>query len=227
MRSIAIAAAALLLAAATAPAGAQTDTRDQFFLKADLGAGLPSMPNLSDELGLQGDESIGGGYSFAIALGRTLAEHAWAFELHFGVSFLPEFSYVNEYEDFTADLTHYSFALVAKKNLLPESDVFRPWIGAGAGWGVTNLISGSGKTQGVELLGLAQLEIAMRETLSFLLEASYCYGLAEDAFENPFLENIAGEDAVLRTDGEPLEDRYAAFELRVGILVWLPPPEEF
>ena len=216
VRTLAILTAALLVAAAAAPAGAQTDTRDEFFLKANIGGNLPSMPNLSDELALQGDESIGGGYSFAVALGRTIAEHAWAFELHFGVSFLPEFTYVN-----------YSFSLLAKKNMLPQSEVFRPWIGAGAGWGVTNLISGSGKTQGVEALGLLQLEVVLRENLSLLVEGTYCYGLAEDAFENPFLENIAGRDAVLRSDGEPLEDRYSAAAFRVCVLVWLPPPEEF
>jgi len=227
VRSIAIIAAAFLVAAAAAPAAAQTDTRDQFFLKANLGGNVPSMPNLSDELSLQGDESIGGGYSFAVALGRTIAEHAWAFELHFGVSFLPEFVYVNEYEDFEADLTHYSFALLAKKSILPRSEVFRPWVGAGAGWGVTNLISGSGKIQGVELLGLLQLEVVLRENLSLVVEGIYCAGLADDTFENPFLENIAGQDAVLRSDGEPLEDRYSAAAFRIGVLVWLPPPEEF
>jgi hypothetical protein len=214
-----------MLAALASPAACQTD---RFFFKAVAGYSLPSIPSLSDELETQGRESVQGGFSGAVALGRTLQEKRWAFEFHFGLSIYPAFHYENTYEDFKGDLSHYDFVLLFKRCLLPEAERIIPYVGAGAGYGVTNLISGGGKIQTFHALALIQIEAPVREHISLLAECAYSAALTEKRFEKPFLENVSG-DFVLDSDGAPLEDRFSDLSLRVGIMVWLRPqigPEE-
>jgi hypothetical protein len=133
---------------------------------------------------------------------------------------------VNIHEDFSGKLSHYDYALIAKKRIPSGSEKIVPWLGVGGGYGVTNLISGGGKIRAFEALALAQIEVPLRGNIGLILEGTYCAGLSEDGFDNPFLENVSG-DIVQDSDGNPLEDRYSAFEIRIGVTIRLRPRERF
>jgi hypothetical protein len=217
----------LILAAMTvmlaAPCAGQ---RDRFFLKAGGGYSHPFLPNLSSELEFQGREGVRGGFGGCISLGRTLWERQWAVEFLVAISYYPSFDYENEYDEFKGRMSHYDFAAVCKKCLLPDSERLIPYIGAGIGYGITNLISGGGRIRTVHALALAQLEVPLRDNTSFLVEAAYGTALEKDTFENAFLEDVPG-DVVLDSSGAPVEDRYSALNVRIGIIQWLrPPPDE-
>lgn len=206
-----------------APCAAQTD---RFFFKAVGGYSYPFLPNLSHELETQGQNAVQGGFGGCVALGRTLRDKRWALEFSLAVAYYPSFDYENEYEAFEGKASHYDFAVMFKRCLLPGSDRLIPYIGAGLGYGITNLISGGGKMQTIHALAMVQLEAPVNDTASFLLEAAYGAGLEKKTFENAFLENVPG-DVVLDSSGAPLEDRFSAVSVRIGIMVWLrPPPEE-
>lgn len=199
---------------------------DRFFLKAVGGYSHPFLPNLSSELETQGSEGVRGGFGGCISLGKTLWEREWAIEFFFAISYYPSFDYDNEFDVFEGKMSHYDFAAVFKKCLLPDAERLIPYVGAGVGYGITNLISGGGKIQTVHALALAQLEVPIRGNTSFLLETAYGAGLDGNTFKNAFLEDVPG-DVVLDSSGEPLEDRFSAFNIRIGIMLWLrPPPEE-
>jgi len=206
-----------------APCAGQTD---RFFFKAAGGYSHPFLPNLSNELETQGHDGLRGGFGGCIALGRTLVEKRWALEFSLAIAYYPSFDYENEFDAFEGKMSHYDFAVIFKRCLLPDAERIVPSIGAGLGYGITNLISGGGKIQTVHALALAQLEAPINDDVSFLLEASYGAGLESKTFENPFLENVPG-DVVLDANGIPLEDRFSGFTVRIGIMVWLKaPPEE-
>lgn len=194
----------------------------RFFLKANAGYSIPFLPALSSELDLQGQSDIQGGLGLSVSLGRTFLERTWALEALFAVAFYPEFNYENDHEDFEGDLSHYDFALVCKRFLLPEDKTIAASIGAGIGYGITNLISGGGKMDSFEAVGIAQFESKLKDNISLLLEGSYCYAFNEDRFEKPFLENVPG-DVVHDSEGNPLEDRYSSLEIRAGVIIWLKP----
>lgn len=199
---------------------------DRFFLKTIGGYSQPFLPNLSNELETQGDETLGGGFGGCISLGRSLWENEWAVEFYFAISYYPSFGYENEYDVFTGKMSHYDFAAVFKKCLLPDGERLIPYIGAGVGYGITNLISGGGKIQTVHAMALAQLEAPVSDNVGLFLEAAYGAGLDDSTFDNAFLEDAPG-DVVLDSNGEPLEDRFSAFNMRIGVVMWLrPPPEE-
>jgi hypothetical protein len=195
---------------------------DRFFLKAAIGRNDPSLPNLSDELDRQGSSGPDPGYSLNVSLGRTLLERSLAVELYFAVALYSDFSYVNSHENFTGDLTHYDYALIAKKRIPTGSERIVPWLGAGGGYGVTNLIAGGGKIGAFEAFALAQIEVPLGGSVRLLFEGTYCAGLSGDRFDNPHLENVSG-DILQDSDGNPLEDRYSAFEFRIGVTIWLRP----
>jgi hypothetical protein len=194
----------------------------RFFFKAVAGYSLPFVPNLSDELKTQGREGVDGGFSGAVSLGRTLSEKRWAFEFHFGMALYPKFDYANEYDEFKGELAHYDFALLFKRCLLPDAERIIPYIGVGGGYGVTNLISGGGRIQAFHALALFQIEVPVKGHISLLAEGSYGTALTTDRFEKPFLESLSG-DIVLNSRGAALEERFSAFDLRIGMMVWLRP----
>ncbi len=198
---------------------------DRFFLKTAGGYSHPFLPNLSSELDVQGRNTVRGGFGGCISLGRTLWEREWAVEFYFAISYYPSFDYENEYDVFKGKMTHYDFAAVFKKCLLPDAERLIPYIGVGVGCGITNLISGGGKIQTVHALALAQLEAPVRDNISILLEAAYGAGLDENTFENAFLEDVPG-DVVLDSSGASVEDRFSAFNVRIGVMLWLQPQRE-
>jgi hypothetical protein len=196
----------------------------KFYLRADLGFSLPYLQNLENELARQGTK-LDPGYSFSAALGRGISKNTWSIEVSFAASFYPEFIYTNDHEDFPGDLSHYSFAVIGKRNLRPGAESFVPYIGVGLGWGQTNLVSGGGRIDGIEALALGQLETPIKNNISLLIEAVYTFGFTEEIYSSPFLENISS-DVVLDSDGRPLSDRYRALDLRIGMLVWLQPKKD-
>ncbi len=198
---------------------------DRFFLKAAGGYSHAFLPNLSNELELQGREAMKGGYCGSISLGRTIWEKRWAVEFYFAVAFHPEFKYENEFDSFEENVSHYDYAVIFKRCLLPGGERIVPYIGIGAGYGVTNLISGGGKMQTVHGLALLQIEAPLGGNASLLIETAYGAGFTKERFEKPFLESVPG-DAVLDSNGLPLEDRYSSFNVRIGFIAWLRPPKE-
>jgi hypothetical protein len=205
-----------------------SEGKGKFFLKADLGYSIPSLPNLSSELNLQGDEQLEPGLGCNISLGRAFRDMRWAVEFYFSVSFYPGFDYINEYHEngFRGDLSHYSYACLLKRCLLPGAKSFAPSIGAGAGYGITNLIAGGGKLETFEALAVLQVESSVKDNISLLLEGAYCASLKQESFEKAFLEDLEG-DVVQTSDGSPLEDRFTSIEIRAGIVVWLRPPRRY
>lgn len=212
--------ASLVMIAAASPARGE-ELGDTFFLKAALGYSIPTLASLDDELALQGrGEALSGGICLDISLGRTLLDRQWAVEFTAAISRYPEFSYLNELEDFRGDMTHYLFGAALMKRFPLRDESLVPSIGIGCGYGRTDLVSGGGKIAAVEGFARARLEAKVRENISLLIECAYVTGFAEGAFEAPHLENVSG-DVVFSSDGSPLEDRFTALEIKVGIITWL------
>lgn len=146
-------------------------------------------------------------------------------EANFSASFYQSFHYLNDYdqdgeydEDFEGNLSHQHYALIIRRVLLPGNESFSPFIGLGAGYGVTNLISGGGKLGAFEWQVLAGVETKIKANFSLLLEADYRSAFTTDTYDSPHLENVEG-DAVYDSNGSPLEDRFSSFELRIGIVI--------
>ena len=195
----------------------------RFFVRIGTGASVPSLENLNDELALQGTGKVGPGYGLGVSLGHTLFEERWSLELHFTAAFYPPFDYHNDYENgFTAKLRHYATFLVPRYNFMSESERFRPTLGAGIGYGQTNLISGGGKLGALEGLVTGRLDVAIRKNLDLAFECSYYAGLQAKEFGNPFLENV-DTDVVQNSAGDALEDTFRSLDVRIGLTLWLKP----
>jgi hypothetical protein len=198
----------------------------RFYLKASAGGSYPMLPSLSDELSLQGDEALSPGYSLAVSLGKAFRNKSWAGEVWLSVSRYPSILYQNDFEDFEADLTKYSYAFVFKKCLRPGSKSFVPWAGIGLGYGSASMVSGAGKLDGFEGMAVFQMEHRVKDNISLLLEGVYSISFSEKRFSSPFLE-ISNNDAILDSIERPLNDRFSSFDLRIGINVWLKPPSPY
>ncbi len=195
----------------------------RFFVRIGTGASSPSLENLNAELKLQNTENVGLGYGLGVSLGHTFFEERWSLELHFATSSYPPFDYVNEHEaGFTARLRHYTSMLVARHNFMSESGRFRPTLGAGIGYGQTNLISGGGKIAAFEGLVTGRLDVTIGSNLDLALECSYYAGLQSKDFRDPFLENV-DTDMVRNSAGNALEDTFRSLDARIGLTVWLKP----
>jgi len=198
----------------------------RFFVRIGTGASLPSLENLNAELALQGTEKVGAGYGLGVSLGHTFFEERWSLEAHFSAAFYPSFDYHNEYESgFTAELRHYTSMLVARHNFMSESERFRPTLGAGIGYGSTNLISGGGKLAAFEGLLSGRLDVAIRKNIDLAFECSYYTGLQTKEFRAPFLENV-NTDVVMNSSGGALEDTFHSLDVRIGLTFWLKPMEQ-
>lgn len=210
------------LLALLAPAALRAEAGpDNFYLKAGAGYSVPFLDALSGELELQGRGGVDPGYCFGVSLGRTLKRKSFALELHFVVSFYPEFDYGNEHENiFTGNLSHYGYSLVFRKRLPSPSRRLDVSLGAGLGYGRTNLISGGGKISTFEALAILHLEIPASRNAGVFLDATYCSGLQKDSFDNPFIENVP-DDVIRDSSGDPLMDRFGAVEIKIGAVIWL------
>jgi hypothetical protein len=195
----------------------------RFFVHLDGGASFPSITNLNDELAVQGQDEVGVGYGLGVSIGHTLfEEERWSLELHFATMFYPSFDYENEYEYFPSEMKHYSFALVARRNFMIDSERFHPSLGAGIGYGQTNLVAGGGKLAAAEGIVTGRFGVSIRDNLEIALECSYYAGLQTKEFRAPFLENV-NTDVVYTSEGAALEDRFRSLDVRLGLTVWLKP----
>ena len=115
--------------------------------------------------------------------------------------------------------------LVARHNFMSESERFRPTLGAGFGYGQTNLMAGGGKLGALEGLVTGRLDVAIRKNLDLAFECSYYAGLQKKEFGNPFLENV-DTDVVQNSAGDALEDTFRSLDVRIGLTLWLKPMEQ-
>lgn len=215
-------AALLSLALLSGSAAAQ----GKFFLRAGTGVSFPSIENLDNELGAQERDKLSPGYAFGISLGRAFSENRWSLEINFSTAFYADFEYENDYEaPFTGKLRHYGYMGILRRHWLQESRWAKPSFGLGAGYGVTNLVSGGGKMGAPEALAALRIDSAIRPNLSLAIEGIYTIGLQTKPFKGPFLENV-DTDAVMTSGNEVLEDKYDSFEIRIGITAWLKTPLE-
>lgn len=197
----------------------------RFFVHLDGGASFPTLTNLNAELAAQGQDEVGAGYGLAVSLGRTLLEERWSLELQFATTFYPSFDYENEYEYFPSEMKHYAVLLVARHHFMSESERYHPSLGAGIGYGQTNLVAGGGKLGAAEGLITGRFGVSIRSNVEIALECSYYAGLQTKEFRAPFLENVS-TDVVLDSEGKALEDRFRALDARLGLTVWLKPMTE-
>jgi outer membrane protein W len=187
----------------------------RFFVRLGTGASVPNLKNLNAELALQNREKVGTGYGLGVSLGHTFFEERWSLELHFSTAFYPQFDYNNKYESgFTAKLRHYTSMLVARHNFMSDSERFRPTLGAGIGYGQTNLISGGGKLGAIEGLVTGRLDVSIRSNLELALECSYYAGLQTGEFKADMVQNSAGN---------ALADTFRSLDVRIGLTIWLKP----
>jgi hypothetical protein len=223
MRALPSAVVLLLMAALAVPASAMDST---VFLKATAGGSYPFMENLDSELKAQGRPGLSTGFSFSMSIGKLFVERRWGLELWFDLARYPSFKYENDYEDFAGDMTRYNFMLVGKRNLWPSSDIFHPYIGAGLGYGYTNIAMAGGKIQGVQGMVLLQFESQIKDNITLFLESSFMSTFGSDRYDSSYLES-SNYDAILDSNGDPLDDRFASADLRIGIQAWLKPPSKY
>ena len=213
-----------LLAAAAAAAPASADSN--VFLKATAGGSYPFMNNLNDELRAQGRGDLATGLSFSVSIGRLFLERKWGLELWFDHSRYQSFKYENAYESFEGDMTHLSYMLVGKRNLWPSNETFRPYIGAGAGYAYTNIARAGGKIDGLQGMVLLQFESRIKDNITMFVESTWLTMFNKDKYDSSFLEGSA-YDAILDSNGDPLDERFSSIDLRIGIQAWLVPPSKY
>lgn len=205
-----------LLGALASPVAAQ----EAFFLRISGGASIPSLKNLDNELELQGNKTVSSGYGLGVSLGRAFAERQWSIEVHFSAMFYPGFDYTNPEDSFPGKLRHYSYMVVARRHFRPEGTLFKPSLGAGIGYGLTNLVSGGGKLGAAEGLLTGRIDSSIRSNIELALECTYYAGLQSKEFGKAFLENFE-TDVVLDSSGNALKDTFRSLDFRIGMTVWL------
>ncbi len=215
---------ALLLAAALTTPAAAADSN--VFLKATVGGSYPFMENLNTELKTQGRCELSTGLSFGMSIGRAFSNHKWGLELWFDMARYQSFTYENEFESFEGDMTHYNFMLVGKRNLWPSNEIFRPYLGAGFGYGYTNIARAGSKIDGLQGMILLQFESRIKDNVTMFLETSFLTTFDKDKYDSSFLESSA-YDAILDSNGDPLNERFTSIDLRIGIQAWLKPPSKY
>jgi hypothetical protein len=218
-----ISALVLLLAALSVPAAAADSN---VFLKATVGGSYPFMENLNTELKAQGRCQLSTGVSFSMSIGRAFSNHKWALELWFDIARYQNFLYENAYESFSGDMTHYNYMLVGKRNLWPSNEIFRPYLGAGIGYGYTTVSSAGGKLDGLQGMVLLQFESRIKDNLTMFMETTFLTTFDKSKYDSSFLESSA-YDAILDSNGDPLDERFTSIDLRIGIQAWLKPPSKY
>ena len=212
-----MAAAAFLLLALASPASAQ---EGRYFLRAGGGYSIPFLGNLNDELENQGNSTVDPGYSLGISLGRRFSDSRFSVEGHFSTVYYPDFDYKNTTDSFTGQLRHYNYMAIVTWSVLPEGVLFKPVIGTGLGYGLTNLISGGGKLGALEAVFTGRIDSQVGENIELSFECIYYTGMKSEKFENPYLQNV-DTDFVADSAGNPLEDTFNSLDFRFGITVYL------
>ncbi len=218
-----MAATALLVAALTVPAAAADSN---VFFKSTVGGSYPFMQKLNNELKTQGRCDLSTGLSFSMSIGRLFANRKWGLELWFDFTRYQSFKYKNDYEDFEGDMTHYNYMLVGKRNLWPSNDIFRPYLGAGFGYGYTNISMAGGKIDGLQGMVLLQFESRIKDNITMFIESTFLTTFNKDKYDSSFLES-SHYDAILDSNGDPLDERFTSIDLRIGIMAWLKPPSKY
>ncbi|HSG28071.1 MAG TPA: hypothetical protein VLA34_06290 [Candidatus Krumholzibacterium sp.] len=220
-----------IIALFTFAEGAGGQELGRMYLKFDVGGSYPVLKNLSDELALQGDESIAPGYSFGLSLGSTFLKKRMAAEAWFSVSRYASFRYDNGLEgdfaeQFDGNVTHYGFAAAVKYCFRPASRTYVPWAGVALGYGTTNLVSGGGKIGQFTGTAFLQLEHRIKDNISFLAEAAWIYAFSEDPYTSPFIE-ASDADRIYDSRGVPLSDSFSSYDFRLGVKIWLKRPRPY
>lgn len=224
MRLFSIITAAVLLAGVLPAPAAAADSN--VFLKATVGGSYPFMQNLNNELKAQGRCELSTGLSFSMSIGRMFAKRKWGLELWFDYARYQSFKYENAYESFEGDMTHYNYMLVGKRNLWPSSEIFRPYLGVGFGYGYTNIARAGGKIDGLQGMVLLQFESRIKDNITMFLESTFLSTFSKEKYDSSFLESSA-YDAILGGNGDPLDERFTSIDLRIGIMAWLKPPSKY
>ena len=212
----------LLLAVLLALASSASAQEGKFFLHVGAGYSIPFLKNLNDELEHQGNAKVDPGYSLGISLGRTFSEMPWSVEAHFSTVYYPDFTYKNTNDSFVGKLRHYNYMAIVRWSVRPEGKLFKPTIGAGLGYGLTNLITGGGKLGAPEGVFTGRIDSEVGGNVDLSFECIYYAGMQSKRFENPFLKNV-DTDFIVNNAGDPLEDKFYSLDFRVGITVWLKP----
>lgn len=218
-----ITATVLLLAALSIPAAAADSN---VFLKATVGGSYPFMENLNAELKTQGRCQLSAGVSLSMSIGRAFSNHKWALELWFDYARYQSFMYENAYESFEGDMTHYNYMLVGKRNLWPSNEIFRPYLGAGFGYGITNIARAGGKIDGLQGMILLQFESRIKDNVTMFFESTFLTTFNPSEYDSSFLES-SDYDAIQNSNGDPLDERFSSIDLRIGIQAWLKPPSKY
>jgi len=213
----------VLIAALSVPASAADSN---VFMKATVGGSYPFMENLNAELRTQGRHELSAGLSLSMSIGRTFFNHKWALELWFDYARFQSFKYENAYENFEGDMTHYNYMLVGKRNLWPSNEIFRPYLGVGAGYGYTNIARAGGKIDGIEGMVLLQFETRIKDNITMFFESTFLTTFNPSKYDSSFLESSV-YDAIQNSSGDPLDERFSSVDLRIGVQVWLKPPSRF
>jgi len=224
MRFFASLTAAVLMAASMAAPVAAADSN--VFFKATIGGSYPFMQNLNNELKTQGRCQLTTGASFSLSIGRMFSNRKWGAELWFDLARFQSFKYENDYESFEGGMTHYNFMLVGKRNLWPTNEIFRPYLGAGLGYGYTNISRAGGKIDGLQGMVLLQFESRIKDNITMFLESTFLTTFNKSKYDSSFLESSA-YDAILDSNGDPLDERFTSIDLRIGIQAWLKPPSKY
>ncbi len=205
----------------------------KYFFRFAAGTSLPFIKNLSDELALQGQNSVSPGYSVGVSLGRAFMNNSWSLEGHISISRYPIFHYENNFpedndafQEFEGRLLHYGYFVILKKCFRPGKDKLVPYAGIGAGYGKLDLSSGGGKIDAPEIQVLLQLEHRVGSHVCILAECIWTPLISEEQYSSPFLvEN--DYDYIAGSNGQPLDDGFSSVDFRLGVKVWLKPPKNF
>jgi hypothetical protein len=217
--SLALVLALLGAALAARPAFAEAP-EPAFYLHVSVGAGIPYLTNLDNELERQGNKPLRTGYSLGISLGRVFAERKWSLEAHFAATFFPNFDYTSPYDSFPGKLKHYAYMAVLERHFRPEGKLVKPVLGVGIGAGQVSLVTGGGSFFATEALITGRIDSSIRPTIDLSFECSYYAGLQSKEFTGPFLENV-DTDNVLDSDGNTLKDTFRSLDFRIGFTFWL------
>jgi hypothetical protein len=94
------------------------------------------------------------------------------------------------------------------------------------GYGYTNISRAGGKIDGLQGMVLLQFESRIKDNLTLFMETTFLTTFDRSKYDSSFLESSA-YDAILDSNGEPLEERFSSVDLRIGIQAWLKPPSKY
>ena len=133
------------------------------YLRVGAGAGRPLLDALSAELEKQGNQMPEQEFTLPVSIGKKFLDGSIGAEFIFSYSSTTNIKYKNNYKDFVGKLGHYSFSFLMRKYLLSGSNKFFPSIGAGVGYGRSNLVAGGGRLESAELIASALIEYEFRK----------------------------------------------------------------